>query len=94
MLPDYFHHTRNLIGNEVYNLSVVLLHNYGRSDRAGALLKQGLQLKIDAPIRKNMEKMLKQFSFAAKVPSAIWIALAVISSLFLIKYIETVFYSG
>lgn len=92
MLPDYFNKTRNLIGNEVYNLSVVLLQNYGRSDGASAILKQGLKLKLDKSIQKNLEKMLHQFSFAAKVPPAIWIALAVLSCLFLIKYIETAIY--
>ena len=58
MLPDYFYAARNLIGNEVYRLSIVLTQNFGRSDGASAMLKQGLKLKLDDTVRKNLESML------------------------------------
>lgn len=89
MLPDYFYAARNLIGNEIYQLSLVLIQNFGRSDGASALLKQGLKLKLDNTVRRNLEAMLKQFSFKNKVPAFVWIAFLVVAILFMMKYIET-----
>lgn len=91
MLPDYFYSARNLIGNEIYQLSVVLTQNFGRGDGASAMLKQGLKLKLDDAVRKNLEAMLQRFSLKSRVPAFIWIALAVVAALFALKYIETTF---
>lgn len=91
MLPDYFSSARNLIGNEVYQLSLVLTQNLGRSDGANAVLKQGLKLKLDETVRKSLESMLHSFTVRAKMPSFIWIAAIAVVALFLIKYIETNF---
>jgi hypothetical protein len=88
MLPDYFYAARNLIGNEVYQLSVVLNQNFGRSDGANAMLKQGLKLKLDDTVRQNLESMLQKFNVRATAPSFIWIGILAILLLFLIKYIE------
>lgn len=89
MLPDYFYAARNLIGNEVYQLSVVLTQNFGRSDGASVMLKQGLKLKLDETVRRNLESMLGKFSFKHKVPTFIWVALLAVAILFMMKYIET-----
>jgi len=94
MLPDYFSSVRNLIGNEIYALSVVLINNYGRSDGASAMLQQGLKLKLDSSVRSNLERMLKKFSFQYQVPMFVWVALAAISFLFMLKYLETLFWNS
>lgn len=94
MLPDYFYAARNLIGNEIHQLSIVLLQNFGRSDGASAILKQGLKLKLDTAVRKNLESMQKNFSIQSKVPSFIWIALIAIAVLYMIKYIELTFFAS
>lgn len=94
MLPDYFYAARNLIGNEIYQLSVVLTQNFGRSDGASAMLKQGLKLKLDETVRKNLEAMLGKFSFKYKVPTFIWVAFLAVAILFMMKYIETNFLGG
>lgn len=94
MLPDYFYAARNLIGNEVYQLSIVLTQNFGRSDGASAMLRQGLKLKLDTAVRKNLESMLGKFSMKTKVPNFIIIAVIVIVVLFMMKYIETNFLGG
>ena len=91
MLPDYFYAARNLIGNEVYQLSIVLTQNAGRSDGASIMLKQGLKLKLDTTVRKNLESMLGQFSIKSKFPNFILIAVVFIAILFMMKYIETNF---
>lgn len=94
MLPDYFYAARNLIGNEVYQLSIVLIQNFGRSDGASAMLKQGLKLKLDTTVRKNLESMLGRFSMKSKFPNFILIGIAVVAILFIMKYIETNFLGG
>jgi hypothetical protein len=94
MLPDYFYAARNLIGNEVYQLSIVLTQNFGRSDGASAILRQGLKLKLDTTVRKNLESMLGKFSVKSKFPSFILIGLAFVALLFMMKYIETNFLGG
>lgn len=94
MLPDYFYAARNLIGNEVYQLSIVLIQNFGRSDGASVMLKQGLKLKLDTTVRKNLESMLGKFSLKSKFPNFILIAIAFIAILFMMKYIETNFLGG
>lgn len=91
MLPDYFYAARNLIGNEVYQLSIVLTQNAGRSDGASIMLKQGLKLKLDTTVRKNLESMLGKFSIKSKFPNFILIAVVFIAILFMMKYIETNF---
>jgi hypothetical protein len=94
MLPDYFYAARNLIGNEVYQLSIVLTQNFGRSDGASVMLKQGLKLKLDSTVRKNLESMLGKFSIKSKFPNFILIAITFIAILFMMKYIETNFLGG
>lgn len=94
MLPDYFYAARNLIGNEIYQLSVVLTQNFGRNDGASAMLKQGLKLKLDKTVRRNLESMLGKFSFKYKIPTFLWVALLAVSILFMMKYIETHFIGG
>jgi len=94
MLPDYFYAARNLIGNEVYQLSIVLIQNFGRSDGASAMLKQGLKLKLDTTVRKNLESMLGKFSIKSKFPNFILIAIVFVAILFMMKYIETNFLGG
>jgi hypothetical protein len=94
MLPDYFYAARNLIGNEVYQLSIVLIQNFGRSDGASAMLKQGLKLKLDTTVRKNLESMLGKFSIKSKFPNFIIIGITVVAILFIMKYIETNFLGG
>lgn len=94
MLPDYFYAARNLIGNEVYQLSIVLIQNFGRSDGASVMLKQGLKLKLDTTVRKNLESMLGKFSIKSKFPNFILIGIAVVAILFMMKYIETNFLGG
>ncbi len=93
MLPDYFTSVRNLIGTEIYSLSVVLIQNHGRSDGASAMVKQGLKLKLDDSVRKNLESMLRNFSLKTQVPVFIWAALAIVSLLYIIKFLETTFFS-
>lgn len=93
MLPDYFTGVRNKIGAEIYSLSLVLVQNYGRSDGASAIVKQGLKLKLDDQIRKNLEEMLSKFTFKSQIPAFVWFALAAISLLYLIKFLETAFFS-
>lgn len=94
MLPDYFYAARNLIGNEVYQLSIVLTQSFGRSDGASIMLKQGLKLKLDKTVQKNLESMLGKFSVKSKFPNFIIIGLAFVAILFMIKYIETNFLGG
>jgi hypothetical protein len=94
MLPDYFYATRNLIGNEVYELSVVLTQTFGRSDGASVMLKQGLKLKLDETVRKNLESMLQNFSIKAKVPNFIWMAALAVLALYVVKFLETTFVGG
>jgi hypothetical protein len=94
MLPDYFTAVRNLIGTEIYSLSVVLIQNHGRSDGASAIVKQGLKLKLDDSVRKNLESMLRNFSLKTQVPVFIWAAFAVVSLLYILKFLETTFFSG
>ena len=94
MLPDYFTSVRNLIGSEIYSLSVVLIQNHGRSDGASAMVKQGLKLKLDDSVRKNLESMLRNFSLKTQIPFFIWAALAVVSLLYILKFLETTFFSG
>ena len=91
LLPDYFSSARNLIGNEIYSLSMVLLQNHGRTDGASAMLRQGLKLKLDQTVRQNLEQMLRNFRFQSKVPAFVWVAMAAISLLYMVKYLETVF---
>ncbi|MCH2023157.1 MAG: hypothetical protein MK207_11830 [Saprospiraceae bacterium] len=94
ILPDYFNVVRNLIATEIYSLSVVLIQNYGRSDGASAIIKQGLKLKLDESVRKNLEAMNKNFTLKSQVPTFIWVALAAVSLLYIIKFIETTFSGG
>ena len=94
MLPDYFYAARNLIGNEVYQLSIALTQSSGRSDGASIMLKQGLKLKLDKTVRKNLESMLGKFSVKSKFPNFIIIGIAFVAILFMIKYIETNFWGG
>ncbi len=93
MLPDYFTGIRNKIGAEIYSLSLVLVQNYGRSDGASAMVKQGLKLKLDDQIRQQLEDRLRKFSFKSQIPAFIWAAIAVLSLLYLIKFLESVFFS-
>jgi len=94
MLPDYFYSARNLIGNEVYQLSVVLTQKFGRSDGASVMLKQGLKLKLDQAVRKNLESMLQNFSIKAKVPDFVWFAAIAVIALYVLKFLETTFFGG
>jgi hypothetical protein len=94
MLPDYFYAARNLIGNEVYQLSIVLTQTSGRSDGASIMLKQGLKLKLDKTVRKNLESMLGKFSVKSKVPNFILVGLTFVAILFIMKYIENFFFGG
>lgn len=92
-LPDHFNNFRNLIGNEVYSLSMVLHQNYGRFDGAAVILNQGLKLKLDDALRSNMEKLASEFKFKSKLPPVVWIVVAVISLLYIIKFLEGLFYA-
>jgi hypothetical protein len=94
ILPDYFNVVRNLIATEIYSLSVVLIQNHGRSDGASAIIKQGLKLKVDESVRKNLESMHQKFSLKSQVPTFIWVALAAVSLLYIIKFLETTFSGG
>lgn len=94
MLPDYFYTVRNLIGNEIYALSNLLTYDLNRGDGAFVMLRQGLKLKLDDTVRQNLEAMLEKFSFKSKVPSFIWIGLAVVAVLFMMKYIENLFFTS
>lgn len=94
MLPDYFRTTRNLIGAEVYQLSMVLNQNFGRSDGADVMLRQGLKLKLDDTVRQNLESMLQKFNARASTPNFVWIGIMIVLVLFLMKYIEVNFLGG
>lgn len=92
ILPSYFATTRNLIAEEAYRLAIVLIDRHGRSDGASAIIKQALKLKLDASVKANLEEMLQTFSFRSKIPSFVWVATAAISFLYLLQYLETIFY--
>lgn len=95
MLPDYFYATRNLIANEVYNLAMVMTTNYGRSDGAQTMLKQGLKLKLDETVKQNLEDLLDKYSFKmSRVPTWAILGVGIIILLFLMKYIETTFFAS
>ncbi|MCP4442224.1 MAG: hypothetical protein GY810_25220 [Aureispira sp.] len=95
ILPDYFYATRNLIANEVYNLAMVMSTNYGRSDGAQTMLRQGLKLKLDETVKKNLEDLLDKHSFkVGRPPNWLILGVGVIILLFLMKYIETTFFAG
>lgn len=95
ILPDYFYATRNLIAHEVYNLAMVMTTNYGRSDGAQTMLKQGLKLKLDEKVKQNLEDLLDKYSFKmSRIPTWVILGLGIILLLFLMKYIETTFFAS
>ncbi len=91
-LPDYFSPVRDKIGNEVYNVSVVLLQDFGHSTGASVMVKQGLKLKLDQSVRQALEQMLKNFSVRSKIPAAIWVGLSAIGLLYILRFLETYWY--
>ncbi len=92
LLPPYFSHFRELLARESYYLAIAFLENHGRSGAATTILKQGLLLEIDQTTRQELEKLLQSFSFRSKIPTFVWVALAAISALYILKEMETIFY--
>jgi hypothetical protein len=90
-LPAYFKQSRNLIAREVYVLSEILIHHFGRADGAAVMLRQGLKLDLDEAVRSDLEAMLGRFNFKTQVPMFVWIGGGVILLLFLLRYIENTF---
>ena len=90
-LPAYFKQSRNLIAREVYVLSEILIHHFGRADGAAVMLRQGLKLDLDDAVRSDLEAMLGRFNFKSQIPMFVWIGGGFILLLFLLRYIENTF---
>ena len=94
MLPDYFFVARNLIGNEVYQVALVMSQRFGRSDSAAVLIRQGLKLRLDTTVRENLQGLLDRFKLRYKAPSFMVLGIAAVLLLFLIQYLENTFFAG
>lgn len=87
-LPDQFASLRNQLGYEVQNLAVILNNELGRSDGAEALVRQGLKLKLDEKLQRDLEAMLAHHRRGSFLPLWLLIGVGVIALLFLIQYLE------
>lgn len=94
LLPDYFYAARNLIGNQVYHTALALTHKFNRGDAAALLIDQGLKLRLDQSVRRNLEDLNKNFKMRHQVPSFIVWGTAAIAFLFALKYLENLFMGG
>ena len=88
LLPDYFYAARNLIGNQVYQTALTLTQKFNRGDAAVVLINQGLKLRLDQSVRRNLEELNDNFKIRAKVPLSVVIAVVVIALLYALRYVE------
>lgn len=89
LLPDYFYAARNLIGNQVYQTALALTQKFNRGDAAVVLINQGLKLRLDQSVRRNLEELNDNFKIRAKVPLSLILAVVIIALLYALRYLET-----
>lgn len=90
-LSDNYQKSRNYLAREIMFFSEMLIHEYGRQDGAEALLRQALKLKLDEQQKQELEHMISHYSFRRQIPPWLLWGLILVSGLFLLKYIETLF---
>ena len=94
LLPDYFEEARNMIGHQVGVLSEQLWRDFGRRDGAKTLIDQALKLKLNLDLQQRLLQFKKMMTPEwNKVPIIIGIAGGVVALLFLMKWIEQVYFN-
>jgi len=91
-LPDYFIPIRDEMAISLRNTSQVMAAQ-GRREGAAVLLKQASKLNLSQPLQKEVKSLQKQINpLMGKLPLFLMIGLGVIFLLFLIKWIESIFW--
>lgn len=87
-LPDEYTPLRNQLGYGIQQIAIVLNNEWGRNDGAEALVKQGLKLKLDGEVQRNLQAMLAHHRRSGGIPIWLIIGLGIMVLLFLIQYLE------
>lgn len=94
LLPDYFYAARNLIGNQVYQTALALTQKFNRGDAASILINQGLKLRLDQSVRRNLEELNNNFKLRSKLPLSLVLAIAIIALLYGLRYLENHYWAN
>ena len=84
---------RNQLGREILHLVRILIEEHGRRDGADAMLRQLNKLELDETIRQDTQTLKQQYAIGTGIPIWLKAGLIALLALFVLKYLETQFFS-